>query len=110
MYNKKNAHTQAFGQKNNIFSAILLNNGLTAATNKAGGLDRPLAYQTPPNSPKGRDKMRKSDLRRIVEKKNSSGHFRNGYYDYSAIKGQSAKSSNADAVSGISCSRAKFLD
>ena len=42
--------------------------------------------------------------------KNCSGHFRNDYYDYSAINGQSAKSSNADAVSGISCSRAKFLD
>ena len=43
-------------------------------------------------------------------RENSNGDFRNGDYDYSAISGQSAKSSNADAVSGISCSRAKFLD
>ena len=43
-------------------------------------------------------------------RENSNGDFRNGDYDYSAINGQSAKSSNADAVSGISCSRAKFLD
>ena len=42
--------------------------------------------------------------------KKSSGHFRNGDYGYSAISGQSAKNSNAEAVSGISCSRAKFLD
>ena len=40
-------------------------------------------------------------------RENSNGDFRNGDYDYSAINGQSAKSSNADAVSGISCSRAK---
>ena len=39
-----------------------------------------------------------------------NGDFRNDDYDYFAINGQSANSSNADAASGMSCSRAKFLD
>ena len=36
-----------------------------------------------------------------------NGDFRNDDYDYFAINGQSANSSNADAASGMSCSRAK---
>ena len=39
----KNAHTQAFGQKNDFFSTIQPNSGLITAINKAGGLDRPSA-------------------------------------------------------------------